>query len=133
MKLSHFKLLISFKRGDNIIFHHEKFEVYQLAIDFVGLADNVVENFKKNRRYLADQLLKASTSIPLNIAEGAGKISKKSKRNYYSISQGSATECAAIFEVCNKLNIIKKEEYDSGKNILNRISSMLTSLMKSLD
>jgi four helix bundle protein len=69
----------------------------------------------------------------LNIAEGAGKISKRSKRNFHSISQGSATGCAAIFDVCDKLKIIEKEQYEKGKNVLVRISSMLTKLMKSVE
>ena len=114
-------------------FDHEKFDVYNLAITFVGLANDVVEEFPKGRAYLADQLLRSSTSIPLNIAEGAGKISKGSKKNYYSISQASATECAAIFDVCNKLKIIKQEQYNIGKEMLSRIAAMLTKLTKSLD
>jgi four helix bundle protein len=113
-------------------FEHEKFDVYNLAIDFVGLADNVVEKFPKGRAYLTDQLLRASTSIPLNIAEGSGRISKGSKKNFYSISQASATECAAIFDVCNRLKIIKQEQYNNGKEMLSRISLLLTNLMKSV-
>lgn len=114
-------------------FAHEKFDVYNLAIDFVVLADDVVEEFPKGRGYLADQLLRASTSIPLNIAEGTGKISKGSKKNYYSISQASTAECSAIFDVCNKLKIINQEHYIMGKEMLSRIAVMLTKLMKSLD
>ena len=54
-------------------FDHEKLDVYQAAIDFVALADDVVENLPRGRAYLADQLQRASTSVPLNVAEGAGE------------------------------------------------------------
>jgi len=76
-----------FPKGNNLSFNHEKFDVYNLAIDFVGLADGVIENLPKGRKYLADQLLRSATSMPLNIAEGAGKLSKDSKRIFFQFHQ----------------------------------------------
>jgi hypothetical protein len=49
-------------------FDHEKLDVYVAAIDFVALADEIVEHLPRGRAYLADQLQRAATSIPLNIA-----------------------------------------------------------------
>ena len=57
-------------------FDHERLDVYQLSLDFVALADDVVEHLPRGRSHLADQLARAATSIVLNIAEGAGKFSK---------------------------------------------------------
>jgi four helix bundle protein len=42
-------------------------------------------------------LNRASISIVLNIAEGAGKYSGPDKRRYYLSALGSTTESAAIF------------------------------------
>ena len=50
---------------------HEKLEVYQFAIRFVLLADEIVQDLPRGRAYLADQLRRAGASIALNIAEGA--------------------------------------------------------------
>jgi four helix bundle protein len=44
-------------------FDHEKLDVYQAAIEFVVLIDKIVEHFPRGRAYLADQLLRAGTSI----------------------------------------------------------------------
>jgi len=66
-------------------FAHEKLDVYNLALDFIALADEFVENLPRGRGHLADQLGRASTSIVLNLAEGAGKFSKPDKRRYYMI------------------------------------------------
>ena len=52
---------------------HEKLEVYQFAIRFVLLADEIVQDLPRGRAYLADQLRRAGASIALNIAEGAGE------------------------------------------------------------
>ena len=64
-------------------FDHERLDVYQLGLDFIVLANDVVERMPRGRGHLADQLSRASTSIVLNIAEGAGKFSKGDKRRYY--------------------------------------------------
>ena len=66
-------------------FDHEKLDVYQAAIEFVALADDVVENLPRGRAYLADQLQRSSTSIPFNIAEGAGEFSRNEKARFYRI------------------------------------------------
>ena len=79
---------------------HEKLDVYQLGLDFVVVANDVVERMPRGRGHLADPLARASTSIVLNIAEGAGKFSKADKRRDYLSALGSATECAAILDVC---------------------------------
>jgi four helix bundle protein len=55
-------------------FDHERLDVYQVALDFLTLADEVSEHLPRGRSHLADQLTRASTSIVLNIAEGSGKV-----------------------------------------------------------
>jgi four helix bundle protein len=113
-------------------FDHERLDVYQLSLDFLALADDVVEHLPRGRGHLADQLTRASTSIVLNIAEGAGKFSKADKRRYYLTAAGSATESAAILDVCLRLKLAGPEARDAGKAMLDRIMSMLVKLAKSL-
>jgi four helix bundle protein len=57
-------------------FDHEKLDVYKVAIEFVILSDEIIGHLPKGRAYLADQLQRAASSIPLNIAEGAGEYSQ---------------------------------------------------------
>ncbi len=53
---------------------HEKLDVYQCSIEFLALSVQVIETLPKGYSALVDQLKRASWSIPLNIAEGCGKI-----------------------------------------------------------
>ena len=46
-----------------------------------------------------DQLDRASTSIPLNIAEGNGKYAPKDRCRFFDIAHGSALECAAGLDI----------------------------------
>jgi four helix bundle protein len=60
-------------------FDHDKLDVYQAAIEFIALGDELAQRLPRGRSYLADQLRRAGTSIPLNIAEGAGEFSANEK------------------------------------------------------
>ena len=111
-------------------FAHEKLDVYNLALEFLVLADDLIEHLPRGRGHLADQLGRASTSIVLNIAEGAGKFSKPEKRRYYLSAAGSTTECAAILDVYLRLNLNPPETHSAGKAMLERIAAMLVKLAK---
>ena len=111
-------------------FDHERLDVFQRALDFVVLADAVVEHLPRGRSHLVDQLSRASTSIVLNIAEGAGRHSPADKRRHDLIAAGSATESAAILDVCLRLEIVESGRHEEGKKLLDRILAMLVKLAK---
>jgi four helix bundle protein len=111
-------------------FDHEKLDVYQAAITFVVLVDEVVEHLPRGRAYLADQLLRAGTSVPLNIAEGAGEYSANEKIRFYRMARRSATECASILDVCRHLQLIDESRYSRGRGLLIRIVAMLTKMSR---
>jgi four helix bundle protein len=89
-----------------------------------------VAHLLRERRYLADQLQRALVSIPLNIAEGAGEFSRRDKRRFYRIALRSATESAAILDVCRRLEIDDGTRLRAGRDLLLRIVAMLTRLTK---
>ena len=113
-------------------FDHERLDVYQLALDFLVAASDIVEHLPRGRGHLADQLSRASTSIVLNIAEGAGKFAKADKRRFYLTAAGSVTESAAICDVCLRLKLINSAVHQAAKATLDRIMAMLVQLAKSL-
>jgi len=116
-----------------MILEHERLDVYVVALDFVVFANEVVERLPRGRSHLADQLTRASTSIVLNLAEGAGKLSKPDKRRYYLTARGSATESAALLDVCLRLRLLAESEHRSGKERIVRIVSMLIKLAVSFE
>ena len=108
-----------------IQFYHEKLMVYQIAVEFVLLADQIVLHLPRGRGYLSDQLQRAALSIPLNIAEGAGEYATDEKIRFYRMAKRSATECAGILDVSHRLNLIEESHYPIGRELLIRIVSML--------
>ena len=116
-----------------MVLDHERLDIYQLSLDFVVFANGVIEVLPRGRSHLADQLTRASTSIVLNLAEGAGKHSKPDKRRYYLTARGSATECAALLDVCFRLKLLDDAGHKAGKEMLVRVVSMLIKLAQSFE
>jgi four helix bundle protein len=116
-----------------MILDHERLDVYRLALDFLVFANQVLETLPRGRAHLCDQLTRASTSIVLNLAEGAGKHSKADKRRYYLTARGSATESAALLDVLSRLGLLDEAGHRMGKETLVRVVSMLIKLAQSLE
>jgi four helix bundle protein len=112
---------------------HERLDVYDLALDFLVMANGLIEALPRGRGHLADQFTRASTSIVLNVSEGAGKLSKPDKRRYYLTARGSATESAALLDVCLRLELIDPALHKAGKDMIVRIVSMLIRLAQACE
>jgi four helix bundle protein len=64
------------------------FRTLELAVEF----SNAVKRLRIEG-HLRDQLLRAASSIALNLAEGNAKFSEKEKKRFYKIAYGSLKEC----------------------------------------
>ena len=109
---------------------HEKLDVYQCSIEFLGIAQSMIQRLPQGYSKLADQLHRASLSIPLNIAEACGKPSPKDRANRYAIARGSTLECGAIIDALLTLTLMPQTAHSKAKNLLIRIASMLTKLSR---
>lgn len=116
-----------------MVLDHERLDVYQLALEFLVFANGVIEALPRGRSHLRDQFTRASTSIVLNLAEGVGRHSKADKRRYYLTARGSATESAALLDVCLRLKLIDDIGHKAGKGMLVRAVSMLIKLAQACE
>ena len=115
------------------MFHHEKLDVYRVSIEFVAWAGELLDGpLTKCRLSAVGQLDRASTSIPLNIAEGNGKRSTRDRCRYFDTSRGSALESAAALDVLVARRILAPAVVKAGKALLLRIVEMLTKLTHTL-
>jgi four helix bundle protein len=112
-------------------FHHENLVVYQESIAFVAWLSSLLETLAKGGE-IKEQLERASSSIPLNIAEGNGKYSMKDRCRSFDIANGSALECAAGLDVLVAKRKLTAEQIEPGKERLSRIVKMLIGLNKKL-
>ena len=80
-------------------FDHERLDVYRLSIDYVARSVEASWLLEGLPRHARNQWLCAAQLIPLNIAEGNGKRSRKDRARFLDIACGSALECTAIQDV----------------------------------
>src|ERR1700686_620219 len=112
-----------------IYFDHEKLDVYGESIAFCGWVGDLL-NAISAKAAAKDQLDRASTSIPLNIAEGNGKFSAKDRARFLEIARGSALECAACLDVLVARKLTALEQIESAKENLARIVQMLMGMLR---
>lgn len=79
---------------------------------------------------MADELRRASLSIPLNIAEGSGKSTGPDQRRFYAIARGSAMECAAIIDVCQALSLLDQSRAQEADQLLLCAVRMLSKMCR---
>jgi four helix bundle protein len=109
---------------------HEKLRVYAVALEFLSLAAAVIADLPRGHAHLADQLYRAALSVCLNIAEGAGEFSPFEKARFYRMGRRSATECAAVLDVCARLQLASSAQLATGRGLLVEVVAMLTALAK---
>ena len=102
--------------------------VYQEAKELVKSVYAFLDKFPKYETYaLGDQLRRAVTSVPSNIAEGSGRFSVKEKIHFIEIAYGSLTETLCQFDIAHDLNYITDEEFTNEKERINIFSTILYS------
>jgi four helix bundle protein len=112
-------------------FDHEKLHVYRASLTFITWATKLLSTIE-SKAAAKDQLDRAGTSVPLNIAEGNGKFAVRDRCRFIEIARGSALECAACLDVLGAKGLCENSVILAGKSQLLEVVSMLTGLQNSL-
>jgi four helix bundle protein len=108
----------------------QRLDVYRCAVDFVTVGLQIAGNLPRGHSELKEQLRRAAISVPLNVAEGAGRTSPPDASRHYAIARGSAMECAAILDIARALGVTSDEQYQSAMELLARLVAMLTKMCR---
>lgn len=94
---------------------------------------NIAVKFPKEEKSgLTTQLLRASLSIPLNIAEGCGRYTDKDFAHFLDNALGATNEVDYCCFAASELEYILQEEYDTVNNLINEVRAMLIGFIKFL-
>jgi four helix bundle protein len=108
-------------------------DVWNLAHEFVLEIYKITRNYPDVEKFgLTNQLRRAASSIPANIAEGNGKQTTRLYVQSLYISKGELNEARYFLLLSKDLNYLMKEKYIELKMKLDRIEMMLMGLIKSL-
>jgi four helix bundle protein len=99
--------------------HHFTLEVYEIT-----------KLFPKEEIYsLTNQLRRAASSIPANIAEGCGKNSQAEFAHFLNVSLGSANEAEYFLILSKDLKYLNQSIFDTLVKSINEIKAMLIALI----
>jgi four helix bundle protein len=107
----------------------QKMRAYVLARDFYGVAAQAVPVKNWRDRNLIEQLLRAASSVCLNIAEGAGEYSRDEKIRFYRIARRSAWECSAAVDLLSLSAADDHPAVIAAAPRLNEIAALLTTMI----
>ena len=81
---------------------------------------------------LTNQIRRACTSIPTNIAEGCGRGSSADFARFLQIAMGSASETEYLILLVHNLKYFNAKQYIELTDAIVRVKKMLTALLKTL-
>lgn len=113
------------------MFSHEKLTVYHKSIAFIAWTQPLLADLS-TKLAARDQLDRASTSVPLNIAEGNAKFSVPDRARYVQTALGSTVESAACLDVLVAKGFLGGAQAAVGKEQLEVVARMLMGLLDRL-
>ena len=94
----------------------EQLEVWQIAMDYIDTIYSLAERLPRSEEYnLKSQIIRAATSIALNIAEGSQGQSDAEQARFLGLSIRSLIETVAC------LHLIRRRKYLEDETPLNEI------------
>ena len=83
---------------------HKNLNLWKSAMDLVLKVYKGTKRFPGSEAYgLINQIRRAAVSIPSNIAEGAGRRTKKEFIQFLFVARGSLSELETQLEIANRL------------------------------
>lgn len=106
---------------------------WQRAYAFTLKVYQATFSFPEEEKFgLTSQLRRATASIPINISEGAGRISKRDFANFVQIALGSSSEVECELMLARDLGYLNDSTYISLDKELKEIRRMMYAFRKSL-
>ena len=114
----------------------EQLEVWKMSLDYIDLVYKVAESLPRSEDYnLKSQIIRAATSVSLNIAEGSQGQSDAEQARFLGIASRSLIETVACQQIIQRRgylldeNLLKKI-YDDSQLLVRKLQSFRKSLSK---
>jgi four helix bundle protein len=111
----------------------KELKIWNKAMELAVDVYKATSEYPSDERFgLTSQSRRAAVSIPSNIAEGAGRNSKKEFANFLGIANGSSYELQTQLVISNKLNLINDDLLASLLNQIEELQKMNYSFQQTL-
>jgi four helix bundle protein len=118
------------------MYKFEKLEVYHMALAYTDMIYTLVEKLPRiEESNLKSQIIRAATSIVLNISEGSTSQSDAEQRRFLAMAVRSLIESVACQQLIRKRKYAATEEldkaYEFSQPLFGKLQAMRRSLLKS--
>ena len=116
------------------IHNYKELKFWKTAFQVTLMVVKLSEKFPNKRAYwiIADQLIRAASSVGANIAEGFGRYKGKEYQRFIQVSLGSANEVEYWLLVVKELSSNLGGEVDNILELNSQTIKMLASTLKTL-
>lgn len=106
--------------------NYENLKIWQEAIVLATKIYKITRDYPKEEQFgITSQLRRAVVSVSSNIAEGAGRVSKKDNMRFIEIALGSLNEVESLLAVSVTLAFIDKETHSRVKEDIVRLGKSM--------
>jgi four helix bundle protein len=113
---------------------HQNLESWKLSFQIVKEIYLITALFPSSEKYgITSQVRRAAVSIPANIAEGAGRQSKKEFIYFLNIARGSLSELDTLMLLSHSIGYLDEKLFQELSFKLERISKLLTGLIRKIN
>lgn len=99
-----------------------------LAVEAAAAVVTLTSAVRPQLRVAAEQAVRAVVSVPLNLAEGAGRAGRD-RLQHYRIAYGSARETSAVLRVLVATRAVDADAGQGALALLDRVQAMTWRLM----
>ena len=102
--------------------------VHDLALEAAGIVLRLAVRVPAPLKSLADQAIRAATSVPLNIAEGHGR-NGRDRHHHWRISYGSALEVGSALSLLRAAGCIDSDQTAKALDLFDQVRAMIWRLL----
>ena len=112
-------------------FKFENLDVWKRSMNWANQVFDLAQSLPIEYRYsLADQLRRASLSVPTNIAEGTGRDGVKERKYFFRVAKGSVYEVVSLLVMVRMRDLLSEERYNDLYQEANQLSAMLSAMAR---
>lgn len=111
----------------------QKLEVYQLALQYIDLMYSLAEKLPRSEDFnLKSQLIRAATSIALNIAEGSTSQSGAEQSRFLGMALRSSIETVACQDIMLRRRYVTAEDLQEAQELGSKLFAKIQAMRRAL-
>jgi len=101
---------------------------YRKAIEAAGLAIELVRRVPAPLKSMADQAIRASSSVAANLSEGHGRVGRD-RFNHWRIAYGSAKEVDTFLRLLANAGVVDRGQTNVALDLFDQVRAMIWRLL----